>query len=187
MKRQQGGSFQRRFDFEAAAEEPRLGDQSAGGTQPQSFEEPKAPTAFDQARALTVNLMEEVTNLNRAYRRVMANKGAPGVDGMTVHELRDWIAEHKEELIASLLDGTYQPQPVRGVEIPKAGGGVRQLGIPTVVDRLVQQALLQVLERLCWTIWIRNWNAEGTSSVGTPTTAISTCSPRPPGNVCWLR
>jgi RNA-directed DNA polymerase len=67
---------------------------------------------------------------------------------MTVHELRDWLAEHKEELIASLRNGTYQPQPVRGVEIPKPGGGVRQLGIPTVVDRLVQQALLQVLERL---------------------------------------
>jgi RNA-directed DNA polymerase len=95
--------------------------------------------------------MEEVTqrdNLNRAYRRVMANQGAPGVDGLTVDELAGWIAEHKQELISALLDGTYQPQPVRGVEIPKPGGGVRQLGIPTVVDRLVQQALLQVLDRL---------------------------------------
>ena len=93
--------------------------------------------------------MEEVVdrdNLNRAYRRVKANKGAPGVDGMTIRDLRDWIAAHKEELIASLLDGSYQPQPVRGVEIPKPGGGMRQLGIPTVVDRLVQQAILQVLE-----------------------------------------
>ena len=67
---------------------------------------------------------------------------------MTVDDLRAWLAEHKEELIASLLDGTYRPQPVRGVEIPKPGGGVRQLGIPTVVDRLVQQAILQVLEPL---------------------------------------
>ena len=75
-----------------------------------------------------------------------ANKGAPGVDGMTVEELDGWLVAHKEELIASLLDGSYQPQPVRGVEIPKPGGGVRQLGIPTVVDRLVQQAILQVLE-----------------------------------------
>ena len=151
MKRQPGGLSQRRFDFEAGGEEPRHGDMSTGGTQPQSHEESQASAAFDQARALTVNLMEEVTsraNLNRAYRRVMANKGAPGVDGRTVQELGDWIAEHKEELIASLLDGTYQPQPVRGVEIPKPGGGMRQLGIPTVVDRLVQQALLQVLERL---------------------------------------
>ena len=67
---------------------------------------------------------------------------------MTVDDLKAWIAEHKEEFIASLLDGTYQPQPVRGVQIPKPGGGVRQLGIPTVVDRLVQQAILQVLEKL---------------------------------------
>jgi len=87
-------------------------------------------------------------NLNQAYRRVKANKGAPGVDGLTVGELGRWLKEHKATLIAALLDGTYQPQPVRGVEIPKPGGGVRQLGIPTVVDRLVQQALLQVLDPL---------------------------------------
>jgi len=87
-------------------------------------------------------------NLNRAYRKVKANKGAPGVDGMTVADLRSWIALHKDELIASLLDGSYQPQPVRGKQLPKPGGGMRQLGIPTVVDRLVQQAILQVLEPL---------------------------------------
>ena len=95
--------------------------------------------------------MEQVVerdNLNRAYRRVKANRGSPGVDGMTIRDLRDWIALHKEELIASLLDGSYRPQSVRGVEIPKPGGGVRQLGIPTVADRLVQQAILQVLEPL---------------------------------------
>jgi RNA-directed DNA polymerase len=95
--------------------------------------------------------MEEVTNrdnLNRAYGRVMANKGSAGVDGLTVGDLMTWIAAHKDAFIASLLDGTYQPQPVRGVQIPKPGGGVRQLGIPTVVDRLVQQAILQVLEKL---------------------------------------
>ncbi len=88
----------------------------------------------------------EPRNLNRAYQRVKANQGAPGVDGMTVDDLGGWLAEHGEELMASLLAGSYRPQPVRGVEIPKPGGGVRQLGIPTVVDRLVQQAILQVLE-----------------------------------------
>ncbi|WP_202802914.1 group II intron reverse transcriptase/maturase, partial [Singulisphaera acidiphila] len=109
------------------------------------------PAASDQVRALTERLLEEVCareNLNRAYKRVKANQGAAGVDGMTIGGVRDWLAGHKEELVASLLDGTYRPQPVRGVQIPKPGGGVRQLGIPTVIDRLVQQAILQVLEPL---------------------------------------
>jgi len=65
---------------------------------------------------------------------------------MTVHDLADWLRKHRVALTTSLLDGTYQPQPVRGVQIPKPGGGQRQLGIPVVVDRLVQQAILQVLE-----------------------------------------
>jgi RNA-directed DNA polymerase len=91
----------------------------------------------------------EPANLNRAYARVMANKGSPGVDGLTVSRLGGWIKRHKQSFIASLLDGSYQPQPVRGVQIPKPGGnGMRQLGIPTVVDRLVQQAMQQVLEAI---------------------------------------
>ena len=93
--------------------------------------------------------MEQVVNpanLNRAYARVKANRGSPGADGLTVGQLAGWIDQHKQKLITSLLDGSYQPQPVRGVQIPKPGGGMRQLGIPTVVDRLVQQAMLQVLE-----------------------------------------
>jgi RNA-directed DNA polymerase len=105
-------------------------------------------TALVQQRALTVNLMEQVcdpTNLVRAYRRVRSNKGKPGVDGMTVRALADWLREHHQALTASLLAGTYRPQPVRGVQIPKPGGGQRQLGIPVAVDRLVQQAILQVL------------------------------------------
>jgi RNA-directed DNA polymerase len=98
---------------------------------------------------LTGDLMERVCereNLNRAYKRVKANKGAPGVDGITVGELYDWLIEYKEELVGSLLDGSYKPQPVLGKEIEKPGGGKRRLGIPTVVDRLVQQAILQTLE-----------------------------------------
>ena len=90
----------------------------------------------------------EPKNLNRAYKRVKANRGSPGVDGMTVGELGAWLVGHKEEWIAQLLDGSYQPQEVRGVEIPKPGGGVRQLGIRAVADRLVQQAILQVLDPL---------------------------------------
>lgn len=101
--------------------------------------------------ALTKHLMEEIckpANLNRAYKRVKANKGAAGIDGMTVDELYDWIAKHKESLIESMLAGTYQPKPVRGIEIPKPGKnkGTRLLGIPCVVDRLVQQSIHQVLE-----------------------------------------
>jgi RNA-directed DNA polymerase len=121
------------------------------------FGEPQAATANDRnaghgpaaQRALTLHLMEQVCeadNLNRAYERVVDNKGSPGVDGMSVGKLGGWIEKHQQAFIASLLDGSYQPQPVRGVQIPKPGGkGMRQLGIPTVVDRLVQQAMMQVL------------------------------------------
>jgi len=92
--------------------------------------------------------MEQVVqpdNLNQAYAKVLANKGSPGIDGMRVDQLAGWIRRHRQNFIASLLDGGYQPSPVRGVNIPKSGGGRRQLGIPTVIDRLVQQAFLQVL------------------------------------------
>jgi RNA-directed DNA polymerase len=105
--------------------------------------------AFSKDEPLTDSLMEEIckpSNLNRAYKQVKANKGAAGIDGKTVTELGDWIRRHKEELIKSLLEGSYKPQKVRAVEIPKPDGGIRQLGIPTVVDRLVQQAIVQVLE-----------------------------------------
>lgn len=84
-------------------------------------------------------------NMQRAYDRVLRNKGAPGVDGLTVGELKAYLKAHWPEHKEALLNGRYQPQPVRKVEIPKSGGGVRQLGIPTVLDRLIQQALHQVL------------------------------------------
>jgi len=150
VERQQGGAKRQLLLFESGVPDtPRHDVGGDGGTEPAAIEEPQTFTAVSPARALTQCLMEEVTsreNLNRAYRKVRANKGAPGVDGMTLDDLSAWIAEHKQELIDSLLDGSYEPQPVRGVQIPKPGGGVRQLGIPTVVDRLVQQAILQVLE-----------------------------------------
>lgn len=85
-------------------------------------------------------------NLNEAYKRVKQNRGAAGVDGMTVEGLLSYLKEHKGELIESIRNGTYKPQPVRRVEIPKPDGGVRLLGVPTVVDRMVQQALVQVLQ-----------------------------------------
>lgn len=87
-------------------------------------------------------------NLNRAYRQVKSNKGAPGIDGLTVEELSGWLKVHKDTLLAALGAGTYEPQAVRAVDIEKPGGGTRRLGIPTVVDRLIQQAILQVLQPL---------------------------------------
>jgi RNA-directed DNA polymerase len=94
-------------------------------------------------------LMEEVCdreNLREAMKRVQANRGGPGIDGMKVDELLGYLKEHGPELREQLLNGTYQPQPVKRVEIPKPDGGVRKLGIPTVLDRWIQQAILQVLQ-----------------------------------------
>lgn len=85
-------------------------------------------------------------NLNRAFERVKANRGAPGIDGMTVDELLPFLKAHGGELVVSISLGSYKPQPVKRVEIPKLDGGKRQLGIPTVVDRVIQLAIAQVLE-----------------------------------------
>jgi RNA-directed DNA polymerase len=95
-----------------------------------------------------VRLMEKIVsraNMMAAYQRVMANKGAAGIDRMTVEQLQPYLKEHWPRIKEELLEGRYRPQPVRGVEIPKPGGGMRQLGIPTVMDRLIQQAVHQVL------------------------------------------
>ena len=86
-------------------------------------------------------------NLNRAYKRVKRNHGAPGIDGMTVEEALPWLREHREEHLQSIRDGLFRPNPVRRREIPKPdGSGVRKLGIPTVVDRVIQQAIAQKLQ-----------------------------------------
>lgn len=103
-------------------------------------------------RETTVSsLMKEATehdNMLLALQRVEQNKGAAGVDGMTVKHLRPYLKTHWRSIKQSLLDGSYQPNPVKRMEIPKPGGGVRLLGIPTVIDRLVQQAFLQVMTPL---------------------------------------
>lgn len=96
-------------------------------------------------------LMERVverSNMWLAYQRVTSNKGAPGVDGLTVSELKEWLKVYWPSVKQALLEGRYLPQPVRAVDIPKASGGMRTLGVPTVVDRLIQQALHQVLQPL---------------------------------------
>ena len=97
----------------------------------------------------TDSLLERILrrdNLNAAYKRVKQNGGAAGIDGMTVEEMLPYLREHREELVASISGGRYKPKPVRRVEIPKPDGGVRMLGVPTVIDRKIQQAFVQVLQ-----------------------------------------
>ena len=103
-----------------------------------------------ESPAICEYLMEEVLerdNLRKALRRVKSNEGSPGIDGMSVWQLPGYLKEHWQEVREQLLGGTYKPQPVKRVEIGKPGGGVRKLGIPTVLDRFIQQALLQVLQK----------------------------------------
>jgi RNA-directed DNA polymerase len=99
--------------------------------------------------ALTVLLMEQICqreNLRKALRRVRQNKGGPGIDGMTVNKLPGDLKKHWPEIREQLLAGAYSPKPVKRVEIPKSYGGLRKLGIPTVLDRFIQQAIMQVLQ-----------------------------------------
>jgi group II intron reverse transcriptase/maturase len=108
------------------------------------------PAVFGDERSgsghALMELVVERDNLRRALKRVRQNKGSPGIDGMCVEELPEYLGGCWWEIRRQLLAGTYQPKPVRRQEIPKSGGGVRQLGIPTVLDRFIQQAILQVLQ-----------------------------------------
>jgi RNA-directed DNA polymerase len=111
--------------------------------------EPPAAKRTTESPAGTETLMEAACNrenLWKALKQVQANKGSAGIDGMTVAKLPGYLAKHWPALRAQLLQGTYQPQPVKRVEIPKLDGGVRKLGIPTVLDRFIQQAVMQVLQ-----------------------------------------
>jgi RNA-directed DNA polymerase len=119
----------------------------AGGEVTESYPTGHAP----ESPASTNQLMEEVCewdNLKHALQQVKANKGSPGIDGMTVEELPGYLQQHWSTIREQLLNGTYEPKSVRRVEIEKPdGGGMRKLGIPTTLDRFVQQAVLQVLQR----------------------------------------
>lgn len=114
-----------------------------------SAEAPTAARGSERPGSDGAPLMEKVLsrpNLKAALKRVRKNKGSPGVDGMTTEELLPYLWANWARLREDLLAGTYQPSPVKRQQIPKSGGGVRELGIPTVLDRLIQQALLQVLQ-----------------------------------------
>ena len=143
----------------------------------------------------TPDLMEEVLrreNVFAAYRRVVQNGGAAGVDGMTVEDLMPYCREHWARIREELLERRYKPQPVRRVEIPKPDGkGTRMLGIPTVMDRMIQQALLQVLQPIFDPTFSdasfgfrpgRSAHGAGTASSATPMTATCTCSRRRPAS-----
>ena len=134
------------IQLELAFPEPKRGEASRStgkGT------EPVTAVSDLESPATSERLMEEVCergNLKKALKQVQANKGSPGADGMTVQKLRDYLKKHWPTLREHLLHGTYRPQPVKRVEIPKPDGGVRKLGIPTVLDRFIQQAVMQVLQ-----------------------------------------
>ena len=117
----------------------KMGEQSHG---------PASTEDEDGNKVNTSSLLEKVLNrenLNSAYKRVKKNDGSHGVDGMKVDELLPYLKQHGENLKQSILEGKYRPQPVRRVEIPKPDGGIRLLGIPTAIDRMIQQAIAQVL------------------------------------------
>ena len=116
---------------------------SEGTESPVAERKAESPVSIEQ-------LMEEVCereNCKQALARVKANKGSPGMDGMTVQQLPEYLKQHWPAIREQLRSGTYQPQPVKRVEIPKPDGGVRKLGIPTVLDRFIQQTVMQVLQR----------------------------------------
>jgi group II intron reverse transcriptase/maturase len=119
-----------------------------GEARPAPCEGPKASSVQAQTDPEMQHLLEQVVqgdNLRQALKRVKANKGSPGVDGRTVEQLPAYLREQWPRLRGELLAGTYRPQPVKRVEIPKPGGGVRLLGVPTALDRFLQQAILQIL------------------------------------------
>jgi RNA-directed DNA polymerase len=136
-------NIQLRLDFSSA---PTGEARQAGGEDIESLSVTNEP----ERSADTRRIMEEVCerkNLKEAVRQVRSNKGSAGVDGMTVDKLGDYLKQHWPVIREQLLNGIYEPKPVRRVEIPKPDGGVRKLGIPTVLDRFIQQAVMQVLQR----------------------------------------
>ena len=150
----------RNGDADKRAEKPEPNRKDSGGTVTDTDEGRQTRTArHEQVGIEEGMLLEKVLereNVLAAYRRVKANSGAAGIDGMTVEDLMPHCQMHWTRVRQELLDETYRPQPVRKVDIPKPDGGIRTLGIPTVMDRMIQQALLQVLQPL----WDRTFSED---------------------------
>jgi RNA-directed DNA polymerase len=123
-----------------------MGEARSAGAQGAEARAAKTESESRAAGEPSMEAIVERDNLRKALAQVKRNKGAAGIDGMTVEELGPYLKEHWLTIRAQLLEGTYKPQPVRRVEIPKASGGMRALGIPTVLDRFIQQAVMQVLQ-----------------------------------------
>ena len=144
LKRDKRQNIQKKLDFSSERKGEAHQARREETESRQAVHEPESP-------ASTIRLMEEVCereNLLEALRRVKANKGSAGIDGMTVGQLSGYLKEHWLTIREQLLNGIYEPQPVRRVEIEKPdGGGMRKLGIPTTLDRFLQQAVMQVLQR----------------------------------------
>jgi group II intron reverse transcriptase/maturase len=135
----------RQLHKEDCLQEVRVELRDNAGVQSISSTSGKGRNSVNEYASGLLERILEPSNMNLAYKRVKANKGSHGVDGMTVNELLQFLKQNGKQLIQSLLEGKYNPQPVRRVEIPKPDGGVRLLGIPTVVDRVIQQSIAQVL------------------------------------------
>ncbi len=141
------GAKRQNIQLELALEPEAKGEARSAGARGTEVRMARAESERPAAgRGPSMEAVVEPGNLRRALARVRRNKGAPGLDGMTVGELGAYLKDHWPETKSRLLDGTYEPQPVRRVEIPKASGGVRPLGVPTVLDRFIQQAVMQVLQ-----------------------------------------
>lgn len=145
MKDTRIGNENRQLHREGCLQEDRVElEDNAGALSMSSTSEKDANNGKEYPMKLLEKILDR-DNMNRALKRVKANKGKPGIDGMTVDELLPFLKENWDQIKQALMDGTYRPQPVRRVEIPKPDGGVRLLGIPTVLDRLIQQGIAQVL------------------------------------------
>jgi RNA-directed DNA polymerase len=149
LRQQEKDKQLRLFELEVVSFRPNR--ESGSGTTVTRSGESMFLSLLARNRALTMTLLETAVsplNLNQAYQAVKRNGGSSGIDGMQVEELGEWLTEHRESFVIEILSEDYQPQAVLGVEIPKPNGGTRLLGIPTVVDRMLQQAIHEQLTKL---------------------------------------